>query len=168
LAPAPRAPPGWRIQWGTGADRFGDTHLQGPGMHASPRSTRRVGRWLAAAAVLSAVAVGTAAPQAPAQRAPMGEPANRPELKTYKFEFRDKRWTDVLDWFTQISGLQFHSPYKPTGTFTSIAPKLANVQPREYTIPEIVDILNEALLLQKFLLIRREATYTIIPADEKI
>src|SRR5262249_255947 len=35
-------------------------------------------------------------------------------------------------------------------------------------LPEVLDILNEALLLQKFLIIRREASLTVLPADERI
>src|SRR5207244_3603696 len=73
-----------------------------------------------------------------------------------------------LDWFSKEIDLPFISTYKPTGSFNFIPKKLPNGQAREYTIPEVIDIINEALLFQKFVLIRREASFTIIPADEKI
>src|SRR5206468_1148799 len=31
--------------------------------------------------------------------------------------------------------------------------------------PDVIDVLNEALLNQKFILIRRDASFTIVPAD---
>src|SRR5262249_49783613 len=43
---------------------------------------------------------------------------------------------------------------------------------KQYTIPEIIDIINEALLAntekQKFILIRRERSFTLVPADDPI
>ena len=36
------------------------------------------------------------------------------------------------------------------------------------TLEEITDILNEGLMAQKYILIRRMATFTVLPADEKI
>src|SRR5207249_3798499 len=88
--------------------------------------------------------------------------------KRVRLEFRDKRWADVLDWFRDQVGVPFISNYKPTGTFTFTPEKLPNGQQREYTIPEVIDILNQALQLQKFILIRREASFMILPADERI
>src|SRR5262245_9582183 len=141
------------------------TRQQDSDMHATARSSRRVGVWLAATAVLAVVAMSIdALPYAPAQQPRAAAPAE----KTVKFEFRDARWSDVLDWFSKETMLPFISTYKPTGSFNFIPPKLPNGQTREYTIPEVIDILNEALLLQKFVLIRREASFMIIPADERI
>src|SRR5438874_6989525 len=135
-------------------------------MHATPRSSRRVGVWLAATAVLAALAVSIdALPSAPAQPP---RPAAALEQKTVKFEFRDARWQDVLDWFSKEAHLPYISNYKPTGSFNFIPEKLANGQNREYTLPEVIDILNDALILQKFILIRRVASFMVIPADEKI
>src|SRR5262245_4680728 len=104
---------------------------------------------------------------APAPKVDNGkpEPGVKQAEKTYKFECRAKPWRDVLEWFSDISGLPFIGSNAPTGTFTFIAPKGG---PGQYTVPQIVDILNEALLGQKFILIRRTASFTLIPADEKI
>jgi type II secretory pathway component GspD/PulD (secretin) len=78
---------------------------------------------------------------------------------------RDKPWSAVLEWLADQSGLPIITNYKPTGTFTFIA---AQKSRSEYTLPEIIDILNEALLNQKYILIRRSSSITIVPADEKI
>src|SRR5439155_24393724 len=37
-----------------------------------------------------------------------------------------------------------------------------------YTLPETIDLLNEALLDQNYILIQRERTFTLVPADQKV
>ena len=60
----------------------------------------------------------------------------------------------------------------PTGSFTFIAPKGSVGATQGYTIPEVIDIINEALLTapptQRYQIIRREMTFTLVPADEEI
>jgi type II secretion system protein D len=92
----------------------------------------------------------------------LASPAQAAE-KTLAFEMRDKPWSSVLEWLSDQTGLPVITTYKPTGTFNFISPKK-----QQYTIPEIIDILNEALLAQKYLLIRRDQSFTLVPADEKI
>jgi hypothetical protein len=102
--------------------------------------------------------------QAPAK----AEPPPTPE-KTYKFEMRDKPWMGVIEWFADTSGLMFVGTHKPTGTFNFIAPKGG---PREYTLAQIVDIINEGLQAQpptqKYILIRRDASFLLWPAADEI
>jgi len=88
--------------------------------------------------------------------------------KRVRIQCVDRRWVDVLDWFSKESGLPFISTHKPTGTFTFNPPPGPDGKPREYTIPEVMDILNEALVQQKFLLVRRKNSFTVVPAEEKI
>lgn len=122
--------------------------------------------WLCALTAL-AFAAATATPQTP-PAAPKADAAAAPAAdKKLRFEFRDKRWPEVLEWLSEQTGLPVITVQKPTGTFTFVAPKV-NGQPREYTIPEIIDIINEALTQQKFMLIRREASFTIVAADEQV
>jgi ferric-dicitrate binding protein FerR (iron transport regulator)/tetratricopeptide (TPR) repeat protein len=87
----------------------------------------------------------------------------QPRGKTYKFDMRGKRWKDVIEWLCEKAELPLVSTNMPTGTFTYVGPK------KELTIPEIIDVFNEALLnnrdTQKFLLVRRERSFTILPAD---
>lgn len=85
--------------------------------------------------------------------------------KTIAFEMRDKPWVSVLEWLSDQAGIPVMTVDRPTGTFTFIAPKNA---PREYTIPQIIDILNEALVNQKFIIIRRSNSFTIVAADNPI
>ncbi|VTS06166.1 secretin N-terminal domain-containing protein [Tuwongella immobilis] len=105
-------------------------------------------------------------PMAPAPM-PMAPGTSRAPERTIAFEIRDKPWTSVLEWLSEQTGLPVITTVKPTGSFTFIAPKVGT-KPRQYTLPEVMDILNEALINQKFLLIRREASFTIVPADERI
>jgi type II secretory pathway component GspD/PulD (secretin) len=89
---------------------------------------------------------------------------SKAETKTYQFEFRNKPWSNILEWLGEQAGLPVICSSLPTGTFTFIPPR---IKPK-YSLVEIIDILNEELLNQKYILIRREATFTILPADEKM
>src|SRR5262249_15283664 len=82
----------------------------------------------------------------------------------HSFEMRDKPWKGVFEWLTDKTGIPFISDEPPpTGSFNFIAK-----QGQKYSIPEVIDIINEGLLYKKFLLIRRETAFTIVPADVKI
>jgi RNA polymerase sigma factor (sigma-70 family) len=92
------------------------------------------------------------------QAQPPGE-ANR-----FTFEMRDQPWSKVFEWYSEASGLPLVTAHKPTGTFTFIPAK----GKRDFTLTEITDLLNEALLAQKYTLVRRPMSFTVLPADEKI
>ena len=87
--------------------------------------------------------------------------------KKVAFAFDSKPWAGVFEWMTNQTDLPIITTYKPSGTFTFQGPA-----GKLYTIPEVIDIINEALLAnsetQKFYLIRRERSFTLVPADEKI
>lgn len=88
------------------------------------------------------------------------------DTKRYTLAFRNKPWGEVLEWLARQSGMPVLSPSKPDGSFTFIPPR-----GKTYTMPEILDILNEKLSshpTQKYLLIRRERSFVLVPADEKI
>src|SRR5438067_9214533 len=86
--------------------------------------------------------------------------------KTVRFEMRDKPWSHVLEQLSDWTNLPvIINDAKPTGTFGYIAPKNA---PKDLTIPQVIDILNQSLEAQKMLIIRRSASFTIVPADKKI
>jgi type II secretory pathway component GspD/PulD (secretin) len=105
-------------------------------------------------------AVTAAQPQT--VRGQTGTPA--PAEKTWSFELRNKPWSSVLEWYSDISGLPFVGKHRPRGTATFIPPK----NKRQYTLGEITDILNELLVAQDYILVRRTASFTVLPADEKI
>jgi RNA polymerase sigma factor (sigma-70 family) len=98
-------------------------------------------------------------------------PAPKPGEKQYYFAMDNKPWGEVLQWLSEQTGLACVSASKPTGAFTFVPPRV-NGSLKEYTIPEILDILNEALqangTAQKFVLLRRDRTILLLPAEEKI
>src|SRR5262245_55139564 len=65
--------------------------------------------------------------------------------KKIAFEMRGKEWRTVFEWLADQSGMPYASPYPaPGGTFTFINPTV-NGKPREYTLAEAFDIINEIL-----------------------
>jgi RNA polymerase sigma factor (sigma-70 family) len=92
--------------------------------------------------------------------------AKAPEEKRYAFSMKNKPWKEVIDWFADQTGLAFSGTYVPKGTFTFTPP-----EGKQYSIPEIVDIINEALQAEKdgkYLLVRRTQTFSLVPADERL
>ncbi|QEL14438.1 secretin N-terminal domain-containing protein [Limnoglobus roseus] len=82
--------------------------------------------------------------------------------KTITLAFENKPWSEVLDGFAKESGLVMIATEKPTGTVTITSAT-------RQTIAEAIDLLNEALIPRKFILLRINATtFTILSADEKI
>ena len=74
---------------------------------------------------------------------------------------RGKPWGTVFEWLADKSGLPFISRDVPTGSFNFIARK-----DQKYTIPQIIDIINDGLLLQNYVLIKRKTSFTVVPAGE--
>src|SRR5262245_18161913 len=104
---------------------------------------------------LAAVALLAACGVAAAQEAVKPEP-------TVSFSFDNKRWSEVIDWFRTESGLVYAGTVTPTGSI-SIKPPVG----KRYTIPQVVDLLNE-LLAPRYVLVRRGQSFTILPYDETI
>src|SRR5207245_10499864 len=94
-------------------------------------------------------------------------PANadnaKPTEKTYDFNMSKKPWKDVLPWLADKTGTPYINTFTPAGTFNYLAPKGKT----KFTLPEIIDLLNEALAKQKYLLVRRSTYFTIIGIDKK-
>jgi RNA polymerase sigma factor (sigma-70 family) len=86
------------------------------------------------------------------------------EEKRFTFEVHDQPWNKVLEWYAEASGLPLVSAVVPKGTVTFIPPK----DKRDFTLSEITDFLNEMLLSQKYILLRRPASFTLLAADEKV
>ncbi|MCS7269548.1 MAG: hypothetical protein NZ703_00555 [Gemmataceae bacterium] len=103
---------------------------------------------------------------------PVDKPADKPSDKpadkssserTITVNFKNAHWDDVLEWFAKESGLTPILTVRPTGSVTLLPPK-----DRKFTLGEVVDLLNEALIQQRFILIRRQISFYIHPSDEKI
>jgi type II secretory pathway component GspD/PulD (secretin) len=92
-----------------------------------------------------------------------GTPAPRPQ-KTFTFVMNEAPWKAVVAWYAEASGLPFVGKSTPTGTFTFTPPRAD----QRYTLEQMTDVLNEALMARQFILIRRANSFTLVPADEKI
>src|SRR5262245_24934325 len=79
-----------------------------------------------------------------------GLTAAEPEPKKYAVKFKNAPWETVLDWFAQESGLAPTYSVKPTGSITLMTPG-----DRTLTLGEVVDLINETMMPQKFVLMRR-------------
>jgi len=86
-----------------------------------------------------------------------------PAEKTVTVNFKLADWGDVLEWFSKESGLTPIYSVRPTGSVTLQPPK-----DRTFTMGEVIDLLNEAMITQKFILVRRQVSFTILPSDEKL
>ena len=124
-------------------------------------STKRNGYWLLVlAAGLLLVGLGLQADTAQAQ--PEGK--KEPKEKLVRFELNNQPWHKVFEFLVDHTGLPFVSPYKPpVGSISVTTPK-----DKLYTTGELIDVVNVGLQKEKYILIRREAALTIIPADDKI
>ena len=82
----------------------------------------------------------------------------------------DKPWKDVIDWYKDESGLAFSGIEKaPTGTYNFTPPKNPKTGlPKKYTLSEVTDLINEALLTKGFILVRGTQTFQLWPADKPI
>src|SRR5262249_39835018 len=89
-------------------------------------------------------------------------PALPPE-KTVTVNFKIAEWGDVLEWFSKESGLTPIYSVKPTGSVTLQPPK-----DRKFTMGEVVDLLNEAMMQQKSPPTRRRVPSPTLPSDEKV
>jgi|SRR5262245_56451543 len=87
-----------------------------------------------------------------------------PAEKRIIVQFSSAPWAKVFEWLTDQTGLPVVMNFKPTGTFSFAPPKGG----QGYTLPEVIDILNEALMQQKCILLRREHSVVVVPADEPI
>jgi type II secretory pathway component GspD/PulD (secretin) len=108
--------------------------------------------------LLPAILLAIIAAPAPAEVKPAA-------AKRFTFEMRGTSWNKVLEWLADQSGLAVSTDLKPTGTFTFITPA---TRKDGYTLPEIIDLLNEALASQNYLLVRRSQSFAVIAADRPI
>src|SRR5215471_17315978 len=103
----------------------------------------------------------------PAKQPAKPEKPDKPEKPAQKkivFQAAGLPWKDVFQWLAKETGKPIiSSAYKPTGSFTIDVPKGA-----AYTLPETIDLVNEALIDQKYILIQKERSFTLVPADEKV
>lgn len=81
--------------------------------------------------------------------------------KTYTVDFDKTEWTTVFKWLTEETKLVFISTVVPTGTLTLKSDD-------HYTLSQLFDLLDEVLEQKNWIIIRREHSFLIHHADEKI
>jgi hypothetical protein len=74
-----------------------------------------------------------------------------------------KPWSAVLEWLTEQTRLPVITTFKPVGTFTYVGPK-----GMKHTLPEVVALFNEGLRRRECVLLWREQSFVLVPADESI
>jgi len=82
--------------------------------------------------------------------------------KRIAFHMEATPWKKTFEWLASTTGLPVVANQVPTGSFSFISPR-----GRTYTIPEVIDIVNEALMASKCILIRRPTVLLLLPADER-
>ena len=93
------------------------------------------------------------------------EPLYGPPLveRRISFNTRAESWSAVFQRLGRQTGKPVISPDKPKGTFAVRVPAKAS-----YTLPEAIDCINEGLKDQKCILLQRQRSFTLVPADEKV
>jgi type II secretory pathway component GspD/PulD (secretin) len=76
-----------------------------------------------------------------------------------RFQFRGQSWTDVLEWFGEISGMSVDWQELP-GDYLNIATQ------RGYTVDEIRDLLNRHLLARGYTLLRQDEFLIVVKCDQ--
>src|SRR5262245_37936135 len=72
----------------------------------------------------------------------------RPPGKKIAFSMDSKPWSGVFKWVAEHTGLPVIGVLKPPGTFSFTSPPGAT-----YDVEEVIDIINEAMLAQKYYLL---------------
>jgi hypothetical protein len=92
-------------------------------------------------------------------------PAPQPAPKTFKFSMDNQAWSAVFAWLTEETGKPVVKTYCPTGTFT-----FHGAPDKEYTISEIIGIINEALaeIPVRLMLVQHGRSFAIYYRDEII
>jgi hypothetical protein len=99
----------------------------------------------------------------PPQR-PSGQLVLDPEEQRYAFTMYNRPWRDVIDWFAELTGLAFSSAAKLAGTC-----RFKPLPGKQYTVPEIVDIINGELLTScNFTLVRGLHAFRFVPLDDPL
>ena len=92
--------------------------------------------------------------------------AQGPKIKEQEFSFQTNSisWTELFDWLSKRTRKPVISQVKtPTGSLNIISPKGT-----KYTLPQALDLINESLLEQQCLLVRRHNSFVLVSSDKKL
>ncbi len=106
--------------------------------------------------------VKAATPSDPKPTDPKHDPkADAKPEKLYEIRFDNKPWKEVFEFLEAESGLQYLSKDRPTGTWT--------VKPtKKYNLGELIDLMNERLEIDAFVILRKAQSFALHPATEPI
>ncbi|MSQ96314.1 MAG: hypothetical protein EXR98_17420 [Gemmataceae bacterium] len=88
----------------------------------------------------------------------IGNEPKKQEEKRVTIEFKDAPWAKVLEWYSDQAEMPLvvGKHRVPAGTFTYSTPK-----GQTHTVTEVLFIINDALVQQEYVLVRRRATLTL-------
>lgn len=92
---------------------------------------------------------------------PMPPEEEKPTEKKIVFSFSKTPWDVALTRFAELAELQLILNFKPPGTFDYSSTKA-------YTIPEALDVLNEVLLAEGFVVLRNDRFLTLAALDKPL
>jgi hypothetical protein len=73
-------------------------------------------------------------------------------------------WNALFKWLSERTGMPVNTQGKtPAGTLNIVSPKGT-----KYKLPQIIDLINENLLEQKLLLLRRHNSFILVSSDKKL
>jgi type II secretory pathway component GspD/PulD (secretin) len=99
-------------------------------------------------------------------QADKSKPARDDDEPKYAFVMEDMPLAKALDWLVEHTGLPYVTCIKPP-TLTLTFPADKRGKTCQCTIGEVMDIVNDALVPQKYALIRGEIAFTLVPNDER-
>ncbi len=130
-------------------------------------------RWLpvvmTAGTASLATAQGPASPLPPMEPKPVvapkvgdtTKPADAKIEKLYEVKFDGTDWSKIIDWLEKETGLMCITKDKPQGSIT-LKPN------KKYTLGELIDLLNERLEQDNFIILRKSQTFSFYAADQKV
>jgi hypothetical protein len=138
--------------WGVGLALLGGSALASS---ASAQGTAKGAPGLGKGPV-GALKAGTAKPKAPEKR--------------ITFSMAKKPWqgeNGVLKWLSDQLGIPLVGKAFPTGSF-NFSPPVVNGVVQTYTLPEVVDLINQELQREKWVLIRYKDHFTVVQSDAEL
>ena len=119
----------------------------------------RLRQWLPAV-LLAGLGGSVIAVQPPAPPVASAPAAPAVEEKRFSNGFDKASWDVAFAWLEKVSGQRLITTSRPSQSLT--------LKVENKGVPEIVDLYNEALAGEKYILVRREQSFGIYPADEKL
>jgi hypothetical protein len=106
----------------------------------------------------------------PAGTTKAGVAKPRAAEKRITFSMGKKPWQGpdgVLNWLSNQLGIPLVASKYPTGSF-NFTPPVVNGVAQTYTLPEVVDLINQELQREKWVLLRYRDHFTVLPSEAEL